>query len=146
MGRPFHSRLSSMLQIALFLLLVVCHLPIGAVHGAEQQVGGQYLDEIVEEWSHSTAATNTVSNGGVVEAGNGAFLSPTGDRLVVVRRDGTLQAYHPATGATQWTYAPVAAELGAGEDDTVECLGGVFFSHQASTPYIAYAVVTGGTR
>jgi len=133
-----------MLQIALFLLLVVCHLPIGAVHGAEQQVGGQYLDEIVEEWSR----TVTVSNGagGVVEDGNGAFLSPTGDTLVVVRRDGTLQAYHPATGATQWTYAPVAAELGAGEDDTVECLGGVFFSHQASTPYIAYAVVTGGTR
>ena len=94
------------------------------VHGQDG-----YLDvaDIVQAWNATTSA------GG---EGNGAYTAPDGSAVVVISRDCTVTSYNP-TGGEQWSY-------NAGE--STECLGGVFFSYEGTSKYMAFSVVSGSSR
>jgi len=84
-------------------------------------------DRVTEAWT---------TTGAPVGEGNGAFMSPDGNTLVVASKDCTLAAYEPTSGAPLWAYTPTAGG---------ECFGGVFFSYGATRPYLVYSVVSGGS-
>jgi len=91
---------------------------------------GDYLDgdEIREAWINTLASP--------VAEGNGAFMAPDGSSVVVADFDCGLSAFQPETGERQWYFRPVAYPL--------TCTSGVFFNYDATPPFIAYAVATGG--
>lgn len=85
--------------------------------------------DLSETW---TATVNPVGEG------NGAFMSPDGQTLVVASSDCTLTAYDPSSGMSLWTYTPT--------DAAAQCSGGVFFSYGDGTraDYLVYSTVSGG--
>jgi len=109
-------------------------LALGVVTDVVQAQDGsqiEYLeqDAITVAWSYNTA--------GSVGAGNGAFTSPDGTMVVIVGSDGKVTALDAATGTMMWTYEPTQASTSK---------SGAFFNTDAATPYIAYSVVSGGSR
>ena len=68
--------------------------------------------------------------------GNGVFLSPSKDKLVVVSRAGILRAYDPANGGDLWTFSP---PLIAGR--SFSCQSGITFVETSQSTYLAYMIV-----
>jgi hypothetical protein len=83
-----------------------------------------YLDEPVLLWT---------SGIGQVGPGNGAFISPDGQLLVLVASDTSIRGINPKTGVELW----VNSDAGA------VAVGGAFFAEylNTNTPYVIYAVV-----
>lgn len=72
-----------------------------------------------------------------IGVGNGVFLSPSKDALVVVSRAGILRAYDPADGSDLWTFSP---PLLAGT--SFRCQSGItFVETPQATTYLAYMIV-----
>jgi len=109
-------------SIAAALLLLLLNTVVSAQ--------GDYLpgDQVREAWMDTLASP-------VVE-GNGVFMAPDGSSVVVADFDCGLSAFEPETGERQWYFKPVAYPL--------TCTAGVFFNYNATPPFIAYAVTTGG--
>jgi hypothetical protein len=70
-----------------------------------------------------------------VSSGNGVFLSPDGNVLVVVSYDGSVRGFNPRDGAEKWKYSPDVLQ------DT-SSFGGAFFSNYQGQPYVLYSLVT----
>jgi len=112
----------------MFAKSVIGFLLVGLTQrGVHGQDG--YLDvaDIVQAWNATTSS---------VMEGNGAYTAPDGTAVVVISRDCTVTSYNP-TGGLQWTYQP---------DGDTECFGGVFFSYEGASKYMAFSVVSGGSR
>jgi outer membrane protein assembly factor BamB len=91
------------------------------------------IDEEYFDGSAITVAWEAAT--GQVDRGNGAFMSPSGTALIVVRVDGIVQAFHPKTGTEVWMYSP--------PDPTIsKSFGGAFFSSYGGQDYILYSVTT----
>jgi outer membrane protein assembly factor BamB len=72
---------------------------------------------------------------GQVNKGNGAFMSPSGQVLVLVRQDAVVQAFQPKTGVELWTYTPA-------DPGTSNCFGGATFSSFDGQEYVLFSVTT----
>lgn len=71
-----------------------------------------------------------------VGEGNGVFLSPAEDRLVVVSRAGILRAYDPANGNDLWTFSPPLVD-----GRSFSCQSGITFVETSQSTYLAYMIV-----
>jgi outer membrane protein assembly factor BamB len=83
-------------------------------------------DEVQMPWQKFTNA---------VGKGNGVFMSPRGDALVVVSSDTVVRALNPEDGEPLWSFP---ATPGATTSS------GAFFNTNADTPYVAYCITSGG--
>jgi outer membrane protein assembly factor BamB len=83
-------------------------------------------DEVQVAWQIFTNA---------VGKGNGAFLSPRGDALVVVSSNGVVRALNPEDGVALWSFPSTPGATSS---------SGAFFNTNADTPYVAYCVTSGG--
>jgi outer membrane protein assembly factor BamB len=66
--------------------------------------------------------------------GNGIFLSPDDHILVSTSLDGTVNSFHPSTGAILWTHQPVPIN-----NSLLSCHSGVTFSSNGS--FFIYSVI-----
>jgi outer membrane protein assembly factor BamB len=83
-------------------------------------------DEVQVAWQIFTNA---------VGKGNGAFMSPRGDALVVVSSNGVVRALNPEDGEALWSFPSTPGATSS---------SGAFFNTNADTPYVAYCVTSGG--
>jgi outer membrane protein assembly factor BamB len=70
-----------------------------------------------------------------VGKGNGAFMSPRGDTLVVVSSNGVVRALNPEDGEALWSFPSTPG---------VTSSSGAFFSPNAPVPYVAYCITSCG--
>jgi outer membrane protein assembly factor BamB len=70
-----------------------------------------------------------------VGKGNGAFMSPRGDTLVVVSSNGVVRALNAADGEALWSFPSTPG---------VTSSSGAFFNTNAPVPYVAYCITSGG--
>jgi PQQ enzyme repeat len=84
-------------------------------------------DQVQVAWQVSTSP---------VGKGNGAFLSPRGDALVVLSSDGQVRALDPEDGELLWSYPSTPGATSS---------SGVFFSPNAPIPYVADCITSGGS-
>ena len=68
--------------------------------------------------------------------GNGVFLSPFKDKLMVVSRAGILRAYDPADGRVLWTFSPPLME-----GTSFSCQSGITFVETPEATYLTYMIV-----
>eukprot|EP00977_Amphora_coffeiformis_P002529 scaffold473_cov156-Amphora_coffeaeformis.AAC.11 len=68
--------------------------------------------------------------------GNGVFLTPSKDKLVVVSRAGILRAYDPADGSDLWTFSPPLME-----GTSFSCQSGITFVETPQATYLTYMIV-----
>jgi len=100
-------------------------LAFAAASFSQGQSDLTYLKEPEEAWTKGASETGV---------GNGFFLSPDGSKLVGTFADGTVRIMNPTTGE-DITYTPTSQGV------SIRGLGGASFAMNASTPYIAFAVV-----
>jgi outer membrane protein assembly factor BamB len=72
---------------------------------------------------------------GTVLEGNGVFLSPSEDRLIVASSNGGVTALEPSSGSIQWEYEPSLPG-----DPTLTSNSGISFTtFNAPSSYLVYA-------
>lgn len=106
-------------------------LSLLAVTSTRAQINYLSPDEI----SVSTPVWSQFTGG--VGAGNGVFISPPGDLAVVVSSDASVRAFDPLLGTIKWSASP--------PDTSSTSTSGAFFSYEGASPYIIYALVSGGS-
>jgi hypothetical protein len=82
---------------------------------------------------------------GQVEFGNGVFLTPNEESLVVTSSSGTVTSLKARTGDLEWQYTPPPANNGANNGGFQwDCRSGMTFTTDnatTSSPYMVYSIV-----